>query len=56
MSFQVGHADVVLDDLWCLDLARLDGWNCVKENTEGEHAFKDGSDWETDAESGSEED
>lgn len=52
-SEQVGHADVVLDDIWTLDLSKLDGWKCVKENTEGEHAFKEESDWESDHGSGS---
>ena len=37
-----------LDDIWCLDLVKMDGWECVKENTEGEEAFKQESDWETD--------
>ena len=45
---QVAHTDVVLDDIWTLDLAKLDGWKCVKENTQGEEAFKEDSDWETD--------
>jgi hypothetical protein len=42
------------DDIWSLDLAKLDGWKCVRENTVGEEAFRElGSDeWET----GSEED
>lgn len=37
------------DDLWSLDLNKLDGWRCVKENTVGEEAFKDLSsdEWET---------
>ena len=48
---QVGHADVVLDDIWTLDLAKLDGWKCVKENTEGENAFKEESDWESEHDS-----
>lgn len=47
---QVAHTDVVLDDIWTFDLAKLDGWKCVKENTQGEEAFKEGSDWETDKE------
>ena len=53
-SMQVAHTDVVLDDIWTLDLSKLDGWKCVKENTQGEEAFKEGSDWETDKESVSE--
>ena len=38
---EIGHTDVVLDDLWCVDLNKLDGWKCVKENTAGEEAFKE---------------
>lgn len=39
------------DDLWSLDLNKLDGWRCVKENTVGEEAFRELSDeeWETDS-------
>ncbi len=32
--------DVTLDDIWRLDLAKLDGWQCVQENTQGEEIFK----------------
>jgi len=50
---EIGHTDVVLDDVWSLDLNKLDGWRCVKENSVGEDAFKELSDeedsegWET---------
>ena len=44
---QVAHTDVTLDDVWSLDLVKLNGWRCVKENTEGDEAFVD-EDWETD--------
>ncbi len=44
---QVAHTDVTLDDVWSLDLMKLNGWRCVKENTEGDEAFVD-EDWETD--------
>ncbi|CAL8469827.1 g9369 [Coccomyxa elongata] len=44
---EVAHTDVTLDDVWSLDLVKLNGWRCVKENTEGEEAFVD-EDWETD--------
>jgi hypothetical protein len=50
---EIGHTDVILDDLWSLDLNKLDGWRCLRENTAGEDAFKDLSDegeeegWET---------
>lgn len=46
---QVAHTDMYLDDIWCLDLGKLDGWKCVKENTEGEAVFKGDADWETDS-------
>lgn len=46
---QVAHTDVVLDDVWSLDLSKLDGWTCVQENTGGEE-LKDLSDWESDEE------
>ncbi|KFM23343.1 Kelch domain-containing protein 4 [Auxenochlorella protothecoides] len=45
----VAHTDVVLDDVWSLDLSKLDGWTCVQENTGGEE-LKDLSDWESDEE------
>ena len=32
---QVVHTDVTLDDLWRLDLAKLDGWQCLATNTAG---------------------
>lgn len=41
---EIGHTDVVLDDIWCLDLNKLDGWKCMKENSGGEEAFKELSD------------
>ncbi len=47
LAAQVEHTDVTLDDLWALDLAKLDGWRCVRANTAGEDAFRDGSSgWE----------
>jgi len=46
-TLQVAHTDVVLDDMWTLDLVKLDGWKCVRENTEGEEPFKEDSDWES---------
>lgn len=52
---EIAHTDVILDDLWCLDLSKLDGWRCVKENSVGEDAFRELSDeedsdeeWESD--------
>ena len=39
---------MTLDDIWKLDLNKLDGWACVKENTAGEDAFKDPEDSDDD--------
>ncbi|EIE25653.1 galactose oxidase [Coccomyxa subellipsoidea C-169] len=44
---EVAHTDVTLDDMWSLDLTKLNGWRCIKENTEGEEAFVEEG-WETD--------
>ena len=41
---EIGHTDVVLDDMWCLDLGKLDGWKCIKENSSGDEAFQELSD------------
>jgi N-acetylneuraminic acid mutarotase len=30
---EVEHTDVVLDDMWALDLNKLDGWRCLRENS-----------------------
>jgi N-acetylneuraminic acid mutarotase len=38
---EIEHADVVLDDMWCLDLNKLDCWHCMKENSTGEEAFRE---------------
>ena len=40
---------MTLDDLWALDLQKLQGWRCVKENAAGEDAFADEAGWETDS-------
>ena len=57
---EIGETEITLDDLWTLDLQKMDGWSLVKENTGGDEIFKraaaaigqeseDGSDdWETD--------
>ncbi|KXZ49944.1 hypothetical protein GPECTOR_18g102 [Gonium pectorale] len=46
----VGTKEVTLDDMWCLDCVKLDGWGLVRENTVGEELLKkaagDGSDSE----------
>lgn len=33
---QIALDDISLDDLWALDLNKLDGWACIKENTTGD--------------------
>lgn len=48
---EVALNDVTLDDLWQLNLKKLDGWRCVRENTAGEDAFKD-EDWESASDEG----
>lgn len=35
---------VTLDDMWSLDLAKLNGWNLVKDNTAGHEDFAEGED------------
>ena len=45
---QVAHTDITLDDLWGVDLAKLDGWKCIQPNTAGEDVFAEDPDWETD--------
>lgn len=37
---EVGESEITLDDMWSLDLVKLDGWQLVKENTVGEEVFK----------------
>jgi len=36
----VGDKEITLDDMWRLDLAKLDGWHLVQENTVGEEVFR----------------
>jgi hypothetical protein len=52
---EVGEREITLDDMWALDLAKLDGWQQLRENSAGEELFvedkpgKESSDeWETD--------
>ena len=45
---QVAHTDITLDDLWALDLAKLDGWVCIQPNTAGDDVFEEDPDWATD--------
>ena len=49
MSMKFMHVQVTLDDLWRLDLAKLDGWENIKDNTAGKEEFEEeASDWESD--------
>ena len=48
MGWQVAHTDITLDDLWALDLSRLDGWKCLQPNTAGDDIFEDDPEWATD--------
>lgn len=38
---QIAHTDISLDDVWSLDLSKLDGWRSCRENSAGEEAFRD---------------
>ena len=58
---EIGEQEITLDDMWTLDLVKMDGWELIKENTGGEEVFRraeaaaltsSGDEWETD-ESGS---
>ena len=49
---EVAHTDVTLNDIWALDLKKLDGWRLLQANTEGEGVF-DLEDWATDDGEGS---
>ena len=50
MVLQIALDDISLDDLWALDLNKLDGWHCVKENTTGD--VKETMDSDGDSDSG----
>ncbi|KIZ00809.1 Kelch domain-containing protein 4 [Monoraphidium neglectum] len=39
-TVEVGDKEITLDDMWRLDLQKLDGWTLVQENTVGEEVFK----------------
>lgn len=49
-TVEIALDDISLDDLWALDLNKLDGWRCVKENTAGD--VKETMDSEGDSDSG----
>lgn len=49
---EIGDKEITLDDMWCLDLVKLDGWTMVRGNSVGEELFQAGSDsssYETDS-------
>lgn len=35
-TVEIALDDVSLDDMWTLDLNKLDGWKCIKPNTTGD--------------------
>ncbi|GAX74960.1 hypothetical protein CEUSTIGMA_g2406.t1 [Chlamydomonas eustigma] len=37
---EIGEQEITLDDMWTLDLAKMDGWELIKENTGGEEVFR----------------
>ncbi|KAG2454221.1 hypothetical protein HYH02_001255 [Chlamydomonas schloesseri] len=39
-TVEVGSKEITLDDMWCLDAVKLDGWQLVRENTVGEELLK----------------
>ena len=51
--------EITLDDMWTLDLVKMDGWELIKENTGGEEVFRraaaaegsssGGDEWATDS-------
>ena len=55
---EIGEQEITLDDMWTLDLVKMDGWELIKENTGGEEVFKraaaaagsssEGDEWTTD--------
>jgi len=51
-TVELGDREITLDDLWALDLAKLDGWALVHANSVGEELFAavlSSSDYETDS-------
>lgn len=57
-TVEVGDREITLDDLWRLDLVKLDGWTMVKGNSVGDELFLEqpegsSSEWEEEEEGGS---
>lgn len=46
---EIGDREVTLDDLWKLDLVKLDGWRRVKDNTVGREDFEGAGDGSSDS-------
>lgn len=51
-TVELGQKEITLDDLWRLDLVKLDGWSMVKGNSVGDELFneqqQESSEWEDD--------
>ncbi|PNW78421.1 hypothetical protein CHLRE_09g398200v5 [Chlamydomonas reinhardtii] len=39
-TVEIGSKEITLDDMWCLDAVKLDGWQLIRENTVGEELLK----------------
>jgi hypothetical protein len=53
-TVEVGSREITLDDVWRLDLAKLDGWVLVRGNSAGDELFKAEGDESSEWEEGSE--
>lgn len=42
-NVEIESTDINLDDLFCLDLNKMDGWQCKQENSVGDDAFETAS-------------
>lgn len=38
---EIFDKEITLDDIWCFDLNKYDGWKCIRDNSVGEEVFKD---------------
>jgi len=38
---EIGEKEITLDDMWSLDVTRMDGWRLIKENTVGDEIFRE---------------
>ena len=46
---EAAHADATLDDVWSLNLKKLDAWACLRPSDVGEGASGDDGEWGTDS-------